>query len=383
MLDAGVDLLYDSSAWSAIGISEAVRLVPRMLSIFLNLRARLLADPPDLVVLIDFGTFNVRLGRALRRRGIKVLYYFPPGSWNRHANYERLKDVADRAVAPFPWTVKRLESQGIRADFFGHQLLDMVKPTMSRDEFCERFGFDPAKPIVGLLPGSRAQEIIHNMPALVVSAAMLQNEMPDLQFAVPPASSVDTFRLMDELRRISCLEVDAQNILAEQSIRSSGIAPMSLVSQVDALMREEGVQAPKDQIPVRLLPAMTYDVLAHSRAAIVTSGTATVEAAILGCPMVIIYRGSRLSALEYRLRGGKLKFIGMPNIILDRLICPELIITAVTPARITELARPLIQDSPERTQMLRDLADVRTVLGQPGSVQRTVDVVLEMLKAAK
>ena len=379
MRDAGVQLLFDSSAWSAIGIAEGLKVGPRLLTTYRKLKAGLVADPPDLVILIDFGAFNTRLGRFVHSRGMKVLYYFPPSSWNRHANYERLKEVADRVVSPFPWTPALLEDQGIRADFFGHPLLDVVRPSCSRDEFCRRFGFDASRPIVGLLPGSRAQEIIHNLPPLVASAAELLGKIPDLQFAVPPASSVDIFALMYELRRIPWVDVDAENTLADQNHQSKGIAPMSLVSRINALARTDGFKAPKSRVRIKLLPGMAYDVLAHSRAAVVTSGTATVEAAILGCPMVIIYRGSRLTTLEYKLRGGRLRFIGMPNIILDRPACPELVANAVDHSRIAELMLDLVSDSPKRARMLQDLAEVRALLGEPGAVERTTQVVLEML----
>jgi lipid-A-disaccharide synthase len=127
---------------------------------------------------------------------------------------------------------------------------------------------------------------------------------------------------------------------------------------------------------------MTYDVLAHSRAAIVCSGTVTVEAMILGCPMVIMYRGSRVMVAEYKLLGKRIKFIGMPNIIMDRMICPEFVANDATPRRISESALKLIQDSPERTQVLRDLAEARAVLGEPGAVKKTANVVAEMLKTS-
>lgn len=379
MHNAGVELIYDSSAWSAIGIAEAIKLVPRLLLILRNLKAKLKADPPDVVVLIDFGAFNVRIGKFLHSMGVKVLYYFPPSSWNRNAHCERLKEVTDRVVTPFPWSADLLKKHGFRADFFGHPLLDIVKPTMSRDEFCEQFGFDASSPIIGLLPGSRTQEIVHNMPALVIAAARMLNKIPNLQFAVPPAPSVNPFRLADELGKVAWVQVEAHNTMAELPVGSSRISSQSLANQVRSLTSSDGFKAPGSPVRIKLLPGMIHDVLAHSQAAVVTSGTATVEAAILDCPMVIIYRGSWLTALEYKLRGGKLKYIGMPNIILDRPICPELVADAATPRRIADLMLGLIPDSPARTEMLDALAEVREILGSPGAIEKTVQVVLDML----
>ena len=331
MREAGVELLFDSSAWGAIGTTEALKLVPRLSLVLLKLKARLNADPPDVLVLIDFGAFNVRLGKHAHARGVKVLYYFPPGSWNRHSDGSRLKEVADRVVTPFPWSAELLNHAGIRADFFGHPLLDIVRPTLSQAEFCERFDLDPERPIVGLLPGSRKQEIVHNLPAQAEAAHKLSQSIPGLQFAIPLASSVDP-------------------------------------SAVRKIAGEE----------IKILPEMAYDLLAHSRAAIVKSGTATVEAMILGCPMVIVYRGSLLTTLEFKLRRKRIKFIGMPNIIMDRMICPELTAKDASSERIAGLMIELIPPTPERAQMLKDLADAKAVLGDPGAIEKTARAVLEM-----
>ena len=330
MREAGIELLFDSSTWGAIGIAEALKLVPRLSLVLSKLKARLNADPPDVLVLIDFGAFNVRLGKHAHSRGVKVLYYFPPGSWNRDADCSRLMDIADRVVTPFPWSADGLREAGIRADFFGHPLLDIVKPSLARPEFCERFGFDPERPIIGLLPGSRRQEIAHNLPVQACAARRLSESIPGLQFAIPLAPSVDP----DAIR---------------------------------AMVSED----------IKLLPGMAYDLLAYSRAAVVVSGTATVEAAILGCPMVIVYRGSRLTTLEFKIRRKRIKFIGMPNIIMDRQICPELTADEVSPERIAGLMLELIPPTPERARMLKDLGEAKGILGSPGAIEKTALAVLE------
>lgn len=332
MREAGVELLFDSSSWGAIGIAEALKLVPRLALILSKLKAHLNANPPDLLALIDFGAFNVRLGRHAHSRGIKVLYYFPPGSWNRDANCSRLIEVADRVITPFPWSADALKKVGIEADFFGHPLLDIVKPSMPKDEFCRQFGFHPERPIIALLPGSRRQEIIHNLPVQALAARKLSESIPGLQFAIPLAPSVDP----DGVKAISGKEIE-------------------------------------------LLPGMAYDLLAYSRAAIVVSGTATVEAAILDCPMVIVYRGSRLTTLEFKLRRKRIKFIGMPNIIMDREICPELTAEEASPERIAGHMVELIPPTVERAQMIKDLADAKAVLGSPGAIQKAALAALEMI----
>jgi lipid-A-disaccharide synthase len=382
MREAGVELLYDSSSWGAIGVMEALKHAPGLLLVLCRLMARLKADPPDLAVLIDFGAFNVRLGRLLHTRGVKVLYYFPPSSWYRGATYSALRGFVDRVVTPFPWSAELLAKHGFQADFFGHPLLDVVKPSMTKDEFVNRFGFDSSQPIIGLLPGSRTQELAHNLPMMLTAAVGMLGSMPELQFAIPPAPSVNPFALADELSRVPWIEIEAHATKEEIPTDFAAASSKSLSRRIRSQARLDGVGSPKSPLRIKLLPGMTYDVLAHSRAAIVSSGTVTVEAMILGCPMTIMYRGNRIMTIEYKLFGKRIKFIGMPNIIMDRMICPEFAADAATSRRISESALKLIQDSPERAETLRDLAEARAVLGEPGAVKKTANVVAEMLKTS-
>jgi len=379
MRDAGVKVVHDSSSWSAIGAAEALKAVPRLLLAFFKLASDLKSDPPDLLVLIDFGVFNLKVGRYLRPNGAKVLYYFPPTSWYRGTSYEKLEGIADAVVTPFPWSARTLEKQGFCAEFFGHPVLDSAKPSLSREDFCRQFGLEPQRQLVGLLPGSRAHEVEHNLPALVLAAGRLRESMPDLQFAVPLAPSISVEAVAQRLRRIPWLEVGDLGLGSGSASTEGSSRHLSLVQRIRTLSREDGFPEPAEPVRVRLLSGMAHDVLAHSRAAVVTSGTATLEAAVLGCPMVIIYRGTRLSALEFKLRGRKIKFIGMPNIIADELVCPELIHRAASPSRITELMVELLADSPERRAMLTRLADVRAYLGSPGAVEKTAGVILKLL----
>ena len=381
MREAGVGLLCDSSSWSAIGITEALKVVPRLALALRKVQAYLQAHSPDVLVLIDFGAFNIRVGRFARGTHTKVLYYFPPSSWYRGADYSRLKGIVDRVVTPFPWSAEALKKQGFRAEFFGHPLLDIVGPSLPRDAFHERFGLDEQRPIIGLLPGSRSQEVAHNLPAMIIAAARLLESKPGLQFAVPLASSISSEGVTEELARVPWLEVKSHGGGTDSASAIGRASSLPLADRVSVLARRDGFTTPPPRVRIELVPGMAYDVLAYGRAAVIASGTATVEAAVLGCPMVIIYRGSPLSALEFKLRRKNIKFIGMPNIILDRAVCQELIAEDASPRRISELMLKLITDSPERTEMLSRLAEARAILGNPGAVEKTAGVVLELLGA--
>lgn len=379
MREAGVRLLYDSSRWSAIGVSEALKLVPRLSIVLCRLGRFLRADPPDLLILIDFGAFNVRLARRVRSTVARIVYYIPPGSWNRQASYARLKGLADHVITPFPWSADALRKEGFDAHFLGHPLLDLSKPTLSTDEFHERFGFAKDRPVVALLPGSRPPEIAHNLPVLVVAAARLLRALPGLQFAIPVAPTVDAEGLARELRGVSSLRVELNSGEHVEQREREGLPSPRLAGRICNLAVKEGLTQETRVVPVTLIRGMAADVLAHSRAAAVTSGTATLEAAILGCPMVIVYRGSRSAALEFRLRGKGIKFIGMPNIVLDRLVCPELIQDQANPGRIAQELHGLIGETPEREEMLNAFARIKGVLGAPGALDRAANAIADLV----
>lgn len=373
MREAGVSLFRDSSTWSAIGIVESLRVVPRLMIVLARLKSWLRTNPPDLLVLIDFGAFNVRVARYAHSIGVKVLYFVPPGSWRRGATYARLRGLTDRIVTPFPWSEAALRELGFAADFFGHPLLDLVVPDLSRSDFCELCGFDPGQPIVGFLPGSRRQEIEHNLPALMVAAAELIEAQPGLQFAVPLAQTVDPSHITRDLLLFPWLDV--RQIGTARA--SDGLMRVPVAQSIRGMMRDRA--RPTHRVRVALLSGMTGDVLAHSRAAAMCSGSVTIEAAILRCPAVIIYRGSALTRIEFRLLGRGIRYIGMPNLILDRFACRELLDHQASPDAIASWVRRLIDDSPERAQMLRDFEEVRSLLGSPGAIGRTVETILSMI----
>jgi lipid-A-disaccharide synthase len=415
MRAAGVELLADSAAWGAISVTEAVGKVPGLL---LRVRPMVLhalkQRRPDVVVLIDFGAFNVRAARAAKALGLKVLYYFPPGAWRRTGSQgAELARITDTLATPFPWSAERFQALGANAVCVGHPLLERAHALMSRSEFAAQFGMDASQPILGLLPGSRHHEIEHLMPTLLDAARLIYRAVPNAQFVVgvAPTISPETMakflsgnkELRDRLgdiwhefaqeagtkvwkpvvaRTASALSAHRGRML----VTAGGVLvpEESLQREMEARRRSEHLRARAEQAlpPIVLAKGLTYDVMAHSDVLLTCSGTATLEAAVFTTPMVILYRGSKVMAFEYKLRGlhKKLRFIGLPNILADRAVVPELIQEAATPEAIAEHTLALLNDIETRQRVKRDLRAVAEMLGTPGASERTAQLVLELAR---
>ncbi|MCC6442934.1 MAG: lipid-A-disaccharide synthase [Armatimonadetes bacterium] len=332
--EAGVDIRFDSTGWGAIGIVESLRLIPGLLRIFARWKRVLRAEKPAGLILIDFGAFNIRVARFAREEGLRVFYYFPPGSWRRQpGRLEELAALTDIVVTPFPWHARHLKEAGANAHFFGHPALDVIRPA-SKEDFCRETGLNRSHPIVALLPGSRIAEVSHTLEVMLRAAALIGRQIPGVQYLVPASSHL----ALTKLRR-----------------------------QADAWNRREAS-------PIHIVEGRAHDCLNAAGLAIIVSGTATLEAAVLNTPMIIIYRGSWLMELEYKIRKPKFDHVGMPNILADQRICPELIQHEATPERIAELAVELLGD-PTRAQAA--LKDAVACLGGPGAVEKTARLLVQ------
>lgn len=339
LAEAGMQLLYDSSRWGAVGVVEALRIAPKLWLAQQNLKRRLVQEPPDLLVLVDFGAFNVPLAKWAKGRGMKVFFYFPPGSWRRHLPRRNdLPHCTDCIVTPFPWSAELLRQAGANAHFVGHPLLDRVHPSLCEEEFCKKLSLNPQGLRVGLLPGSRRQEVRSLLPVMRQAAERLAEREPGAQFVLALAPSVQD----EEVRRN----------FAGSSVQW------------------------------RIAREMTYDVMAYSHLLWCCSGTATLEAAILGTPMLILYRVSRLMELEYyiRKRSLNLTFIGLPNLLAQRSVCPELLQHAATPQNIVAHSLKLLPGTEEYQLQREALQEVKSVLGEPGATDRAARLLLQCLE---
>lgn len=354
---AGVPLFRDSSQWSAIGIAEALR---RIAPIWLGnqaLKRRLKASPPDLLVLLDFGAFNVPTGNYARRLGIPVAYAIPPGSWRPDGGKvsPKLASCADVFFSPFLPSAKTLTATGLDAHWLGHPLLDFLPDATSRDELRHRFGLEESGPVVALLPGSRRQELTHLTPVMLEACRQLSEQVNGIRFLLPLAASLKGSGFEDRLKPFGWSESPSASGNSENETRRfDGPAPLFIAT------------------------GRAMEALAAADAAMVCSGTATLEAALVGCPMVIGYTGGKSMGLEYLIRKAVVpKYIGLPNLLLDRFLCPELIAEAFTPERLVEEVRPLLIEGQARADQMEGFQQLRSRLGDPGVIDRWADFIVE------
>jgi lipid-A-disaccharide synthase len=336
---AGMNLLYHNQSLSVVGITEVLlklRLIQKTLS---GLKQFLERERPDLLILIDFPDFNLRLAKFAHHRGIPVLYYISPQVWAWRPKRVRLiARWVKKMVVFFPFEVPIYKAAGVDVECVGHPLLDVVKPALPKEETAKQLGLDPGKPVLGLLPGSRSQELERLLPVLLDTARLLHQEIPDLQFVIP-------------------------------------LAPGLTRTSVSRWMNNAWV-------PVKLAEGQTYDVMNLSDLLIMASGTATLEAAILEKPMVIIYKVSSLSYWIGRALV-RVKHIGLVNLVAGKGIAPELIQKDASPERIAREALRILTDPNLRQGMTESITQVRKNLGEPGAVQRAARIVTSMLDDKK
>jgi len=405
MAGAGVRLLHNSEPWASIGIAQTLFNLPRLLQVQADMKRLVRQDPPDALVLIDAGGFNVPVGRAAKESGCPVFYYFPPGSWRRRASLKqtpsgvsqkkKLSDWADRVVTPYPWSETSLKERGMDAHFVGHPLLDLVKPALSDTEFYARFGLDPHRPIVALLPGSRRGEIRHILPLLVGAAGEISHRIPGVQFVVALASPEARAQAEEIIRqeqkaggradRLHLLMAQAGDKLAQMAHP----APPQLVTNEGWVVSASEATPAKTTVkhselaPLVICEGLTWDTLSRSDLVLTKAGTATLEAMILKKPMVIVYNGSKTMAVEWFLRKRSLNIshIGMPNILADERVFAELIGDQASPEAIADLAVDLLID-PSRILALKERLNdlVAKSLGEPGGVSRAAALLLDLIE---
>lgn len=332
---AGMEILYDVRDTGVMGFSDVVRKLGFFRRVFRDLETAARTRRPDAVLLVDYPGFNLRFASTARAMGFKVIYYICPQvwAWNRR-RIPRMAAVVDRLISIFPFEPAVFAGTGLKVDYAGHPLVDEVREALAEPEAPLPWAGEPR---VALLPGSRDQEIARLLPPLCAAAVLIEQRRPGASFVIATPTEAKA-----------------------------------------TLVRSLLAQAPRRPAHVAVITGGMRQVLRQARAALVKSGTGTLEAALIGCPSVIVYKTSPLTYWLGR-RLVSVAHIGIANVIADRRICPELLQHEATPQAMAEALLPLIDESPRRAAMLADYADVRNRLGSGGAASRAADMVLEEL----
>jgi lipid-A-disaccharide synthase len=338
LMAGGGELLADYRGLSVTGLVEALKVLPRSLGVLNRLVDAARTEKPDVLVVIDFPDFNFRLASAVKRLGIPVVYYISPQLWAwRKSRMDVMKRIADRVLVIFPFEEQIYREAGVPVQFVGHPLVDLARAQEPRDVFLRELGFDPSRPIVALLPGSRPNEVERLLPVVRDAVSHIARELPGTQFVVARAPSLDD-RLFTK-------------------VKWNGHRPAEVLARTD-------------------------DVLEIADVAITASGTATVQSALHGRPMVVVYR---LSPLSFRLarRFVHVDNVAMVNLIAGRRIVPELIQDDCTAKNIAMETLALLTDADRADETRRALSEVRTKLGAPGASGRAAEAVLDLIRLSR
>lgn len=332
--ETGARLFYRVEDLAVIGFSEVVKVYSHLKAVFNHMVEKLDQEKPDAVLLVDYPAFNLKFAAEAKKRGIRVIFYVAPQVWAWKKNrIHKIKALVDELIVLFPFEVEFFKKEGMTTHCFGHPLLDIVKPSLERTEFQQKWNLDPNKKTISILPGSRKNEIAKHLPLLYETAELIAEKHDDVQFVYPLAPTVD--------------------------LKSAG-----------SLNTGDGVQ-------VTLVEDDTYNAVANSDLALVTSGTATLETAILQTPLIVIYKTSLSTYLigKYLLR---IKAIGLPNIIAGEEIVPE-DPHFVSPLKMADRVAYYLENESAYSGIRQNLINLKGQLGEPGAYQKTAEFVGKLL----
>ena len=339
MEDAGVKLCRNMLDYSVMGFWEVLVNLRKMFKLKEALVEEMKRQKPDILVLIDYPDFNWRLASEAKKLGIPVFSYIPPSAWAwRKGRAKNVAKIADKIVAIFPFEIEVYKQAGADISFVGNPLLDNVKASMTKEVACEFFGINMQDDNILLLPGSRKQEIANLLEPMLEAAKIISKERARAKFFLPVAPGIDKVYLNDKIKQYD--------------------------------------------LPVKLCEGNTYDLMNCCDFAIATSGTVTLEAALMNLPSIVLYK---MSAITYRIAKifVKIKYFSLPNILVNEAILPELLQDEVNGENIARYARAWYKEQPTAEQTKLDLVKVKEKLGEPGVAEKTAKLILQTAEKFK
>ena len=334
----GMEILFSVEKMAILGIVEVVRHLPFIHKVFRTLLHEIKVRKPSAVVLIDYPDFNIRLAKKIRKEfgtDIKIMYYISPQVWAwRKYRIKTIARLVDVMAVVFEFETDLYKSTGLNVNFVGHPLVDMVKPKYSRETFYQKYSLDPQYPVISLLPGSRRQEIIRHLPAMLASIGKLNEDQKSIQVVVGKAPHIHDSVYTDIISAANCTPELGRDI---------------------------------------------YDCMYYSTLVVVASGTATLETGIAGTPMVIVYK---MAPVTYYIIKSliSLPYIGLVNIVHKNKVVPELVQNDVRPGKISEEVTRYLDDAAYYFDVKSTLDKTRYLLGEPGASKRAVDTLINIFQ---
>lgn len=340
MRDGGVDTVVDIHQVALIGISEVVTGLPKAYRAMQDLLGHAARRKPAAAILIDSPSLNLRLAQRLKRLNIPVIYFVSPQIWAwKKWRIHKIKACVNKMLCLFDFETEIYQKAGVPVECVGHPLVDMTAPSQSREAFFTRSNLDPTVPTIALLPGSRRTEVTFNLPTMLEAAEQVGQSRP-VQFVIACAPTIDASWMGTRLRRYS------------------------------------------GKAPLHTLADATHEALQYADAAVVASGTATMEAALRECPMVVVYRVSAFTAMCARFMID-VPFYSMVNLLAGHKVVPELIQSDFTPDNLAAHLESLLDDGEGRSRMIQELRKVREGLGSGGAIGRAADAIVRYLEEIK
>tara|TARA_R110000868_G_scaffold84822_6_gene238974 strand:+ start:50422 stop:51558 length:1137 start_codon:yes stop_codon:yes gene_type:complete len=335
MRAAGVDTFADCAELAVMGFTDVIGHLPTIIKIFKATVEHIKQQKPDLLILIDYPGFNLRLAKKAKQLGVKVLFYISPQVWAwRQGRVKSIAKVVDHMAVIFPFEVDFYSKANIPVTYVGHPLTHSVKSNLTTEQAREKFGIATTNKVVGLLPGSRNREIQRLLPTILESARLIKLRVPNTQFIMPLASTIDKETIQTYLKRYA--------------------------------------------VDVKIVEGDNYNVMQACDALITSSGTATLEAALMTTPMVIIYKVPFVTGLIMR-HLIKIKHVGLANIVAGKNAVPELLQERAKPKYISQAIIKMLTDAQYQQQIVADLTEVKTNLGHEDGSENVAKIALNML----
>jgi lipid-A-disaccharide synthase len=331
LTDAGVQVVQDYGSISVTGITETIGRLKDIRQAFHSLKSHLMSEQPSLLILVDFPGFNLEMAKFANRLGIPVVYFIPPQIWAWRKNrVHQIKRFVDKVISILPFEEPIYRHFGIDLSYVGHPFATTVRPRLSKDQFLSQLGLTGENRLLTIMPGSRTNEVLRHLPVMVSIIRCLQERLGGLSVLLPLAENLNPRTIAPILKR-----------------------------------------APR----ITLIKGNSHDAMAHSDFAVIASGSATLEAAILGTPSIVIYRVSPVSFFLAKLLVN-VKYISLPNLIADKEVFPEFIQT-LRPDDIAERAIHMVNNEKERIK--NETAAIRAKLGQSDSYELAADAIVTFL----